>query len=390
MKIKTILPLILAAASSIVSVEIQADSWQEIGSYYQQELKSLKVVGGAAALVKKGSVVGSVYYGDADQDKGYKVDANTLFHWASITKTFTGIAIMQLRDRGKLKLSDSVMKYLPEIGAVHNEFGNTDKITIKQLLSHTSGFRAPSFPWKDKKWQPHEPTEFSQLVAMMPYSEIKFEPGSQFGYSNLGVNFLGEIVRRLTGDTIMMYVDKNIFKPLKMHNAYFDTTPYHLQKHRSNNYYFEQGELNTGNPEFDTGVTAANGGLNASVKDMTKYLAFLIGDDKQPIFDGILKRSSLLEMWQPLHNTKHKTNIDEQIAISFFERSHAGRTFVGHTGGQKNFSSAMFISPESKAGFVFVYNTGVWAKDDKDKFQDLTSPLFKQMQLKLFKLMAEQ
>lgn len=390
MKLKPFLPFILITLCTFTSVNTYADTFAKIANYYQQELKSLKVVGGAAAVVKSGAVTESVYYGKADQDKGYKVDENTLFHWASITKTFTGIAIMQLRDRGKLKLSDAVMKYLPEIGAVHNEFGNTDKITIKQLLTHTSGFRASSFPWKNKPWQPHEPTEFSQLVAMMPYSEIKFEPGSKFGYSNLGVNFLGEIVRRLTGDDIKIYIDKNIFKPLKMYNAYFDTTPYHLQKHRSNNYYYDQGELNTGKPDFDTGITAANGGLNASVKDMAKYLAFLIGDNKQPVFDGILKRSSLLQMWQPVHNTGREGREDEHIMTAFFQRALGSHTFTGHTGSQKNFSSSMFIDAKTKAGFVFVFNTGNWVKDENDKYKNLTTPLFKQMNQKLFKLISGQ
>lgn len=388
MKLKKFLPFALAAAISSTTVQVQAESWQEISEYYQQELKSLKVVGAAAALVKNGQVSGSVYYGDADRDKGYKVDENTLFHWASITKTFTAISIMQLRDRGKLKLSDPVMKYIPEIHSVHNTFGHTDKITIKQLLSHTSGFRAPSFPFKKHKWQPHEPTEFSQLMAMMPYSEIKFEPGSKFGYSNLGVNFLGEIVRRLTGDEIEVYVDKNIFKPLKMYDAYFDVTPYHLQKHRSSNYYYENDTLHTGEPEFNTGVTTANGGLNASVKDMAKYVAFLIGDEKTPIFNQILKRSSLVEMWQPVHSTKRSADDDEHIAIGFFLRNHVGHTFSGHTGGQKNFTSSMFVDPKSKTGSVFVFNTGVWTKDENDKYESLTGPLFNQMQLKLFSLMA--
>ena len=106
---------------------------------------------------------------------------------------------MQLRDRGLLTLDDKVTSYIPELRQVHNRFGSMDAITIRMLLSHTAGFQDPTWPYKaGKSWEPFEPTRWEQLVSMMPYQEIDFRPGSQFGYSNPAFIYLARIIERLT------------------------------------------------------------------------------------------------------------------------------------------------------------------------------------------------
>src|SRR5690606_14417797 len=106
------------------------------------------------------------------------------------------------------------------------------------LLSHSSGLRAPTFPWRgDNDWAPHEPAEWSQVAAMMPYTQVEFEPGSKASYSNLATSMMGRVIEVVTGDTIEVYMTKNIFMPLGMTRSYFDITPYYLIGARSNNYY---------------------------------------------------------------------------------------------------------------------------------------------------------
>jgi CubicO group peptidase (beta-lactamase class C family) len=208
---------------------------------------------------------------------------------------------MQLRDRGLLKLDDPVTKYLPELREVHNAYGSMDDITIRHLMTHSAGFRNPTWPWdRGQDWEPFEPTEYSQLVAMFPFTEILFKPGSKFSYSNPGIVFLGRIIEKLTGDDYEVYVDKNILKPLEMYSSYFDATPYHLLKYRSHSYYMRDGKRTEGRFDANTGITVSNSGLNSPIADMVKYLSFLIGDKtKQDVYDGVLKRSSLEEMWKP-------------------------------------------------------------------------------------------
>ena len=134
-------------------------------------------------MSQNGEILGQSFYGMADIDQLRSVNKKTIYHWASITKTFTAIAIMQLRDRGLLKLEDPIVNYIPELREVYNPYGNIDQITLRHLITHSSGFRNSTWPWGgDKEWHPHEPKNWSQVVAMFPYTEILFEPGSQHSY----------------------------------------------------------------------------------------------------------------------------------------------------------------------------------------------------------------
>ena len=171
--------------------------------------------------------------GMADLERHRAVDENTIYHWASITKTFTAIAIMQLRDDGLISLDDPIVDYVPELREVHNEYGSMEEITIRHLMSHSAGFRGGTWPYAGgEPWHPHEPTEWSQLVSMIPYTEIHFEPGSRYSYSNPGIIFLGLVIEKVSGDVFEAYIDKNIFRPLGMSWSYFDVTPRPLRAHR--------------------------------------------------------------------------------------------------------------------------------------------------------------
>src|SRR6476659_9913712 len=140
------------------------------------------IVGAAYVLVKDGQVAEWHSVGMADREGNQPVDQNSIFHWGSITKTLTAVAVMQLRDRHKISLDDSITKYVPELNRIHSDYGPVSQVTLKQLLSHSAGFQGPTWPYRedDKPWQPFEPTEWAQLVAMMPYQELAFKPGSKF------------------------------------------------------------------------------------------------------------------------------------------------------------------------------------------------------------------
>lgn len=354
----------------------------EFSDLYKRSLEENGVVGSSIMLIHDNEVLFKAFYGLANKEKNQKVDSNTIYHWASITKTFTGIAVLQLRDRGLLKLEDPVVNYIPELRMVHNPYGDMNKITIRHLLSHTSGFRGATWPWKDKEWHPHEPLHWEQLVAMFPYTEITFEPGSKFSYSNLGIIFLARIIELLTTDDYEVYVDKNIFKPLKMYNSYFDSTPYHLLKYRSHSYYQEEEkEGETLKPaifDVNTGITVSNGGLNAPFTDFAKYIDFLMGDPaKQEEYDLVLKRSSLEEMFQsqislgePVKDKEGNT-ISYSRGLAFSLIDYNGRRFIGHTGGQNAFSTFFFVNLSSRTACVGGYNTsGKKVRIAKGKIQD--------------------
>lgn len=350
-------------------------AWSSLVEDHSRLLEDGGVVGATLAFVADGRIVAIEYHGMEDIASGRPVDAHTIYHWASITKTLTGVAVMQIRDRGLLGLDDPIVRYVPELRGVRNPFGSMDDVTLAHLLSHSSGFRSPTWPWAgDLPWHPHEPTEWSQLVAMMPYTEILFEPGSRFQYSNPGIIFLGRTIEALTGDVYEAYVDKNVFDVLGMDSSYFDTTPWHLLEDRSNNYVVVDGRPEPQGLDFNTGITVSNGGLNATVGDMARWVAFLTGApaSRRELHDKVLPRASIEEMWRPTVQVERSSFLGPvAMGLTFFLYEHDGHRVVGHTGSQQAFRTFIFFEPGTGAALIGAYNTATDAGSPRSNPLDI-------------------
>jgi|HubBroStandDraft_1064217.scaffolds.fasta_scaffold25167_2 CubicO group peptidase (beta-lactamase class C family) len=331
------------------------------------------IVGGGFAFVHGPAPATQFFFGHARIQTGPATDAETAYNWASITKTFTAIAILQLRDRGLLSLDDPAVRYVPELRQVHDPFGPINAITVRQLLTHSAGFRNPTWPWDcddatNCDWQPFEPTHWTQVDAMLPYTHIAFAPGSRWSYSNLGYVFLGQIIERLTGDDFEVYIDKNILKPLEMHSSYFDRAPYFLESRVSASYLRAGTKLTEQPFNFDTGITTSNSGLKGPITDMVKYLRFLIGDAANPRYAMVLKRSSLEEMWtgvlpavEPGHvgtpYTSGPHGAQPKMGLGFFVVEVSGHRYIYHDGDQGGFSSELMIDPTGHSASILAVNT---------------------------------
>jgi CubicO group peptidase (beta-lactamase class C family) len=358
-------PFIILLAATFLQSTTFGDQWSRVETFYHQRVQQAGIVGSGLMFVKDGAVAAKAFQGYQDVATKRPVDEDTIFHWASITKTFTGVAIMQLRDRGLLSLDDPAIKYVPELREVHNPYGDMSQVTIRHLMTHSAGFRAPTWPWGgDQPWHPYEPTRWEQVVAMFPYTELMFKPGTKYSYSNPGVIFLGRIIQLFSGDDYEVYIVKNIFMPLGMTRSFFDRAPYHLLEHRSHSYERTDDGLKEQRFDFDTGITVSNGGLNAPLGDMAKWLSFLIGG---PHDMPILKRSSLDEMFTPQIRAKDGeggSGDDVQAGLSCFIERHHGAELVGHSGDQNGFISHLYLHRPSKSGYVVSFNTHAQSKTD--------------------------
>jgi len=355
----------------------QEQSFQAMfDSYVQKD----EIVGAAYVMVSENQVTEPHTLGMADLEARQPVNSNTIFHWASITKTLTAVAIMQLRDRGKLSLDDPIVKYVPELTRVHSDDNSIGRVTLRHLLSHTAGFQSPTWPYRDdtKPWQPFEPTEWAQLVAMMPYQELAFTPGTKFQYSNPGFIYLARVIEKLSGDPYQVYVQKNILTPLGMTRSYFNISPYHLAADRSNNYTLSAGsegrsKVVANGREFHTGITTPNGGLNAPLGDLARWVGFLSGSSPEASSDLILARKSLEEMWQPVTPvpSDFATAAPEFMGLSFFlypRGSGAGAvTLVGHTGHQAGFATFFVMNPRNGRAVIAAFNTS-HSEADRDAY----------------------
>ena len=202
---------------------------------------------------------------------------------------------------------------------------------------------------------------------MLPYTRLQFRPGTRFSYSNPGIVYLGQVIERLSGEDYEVYIDKNILKPLGMHDSYFDRTPPHLLPHRAHSYTIRDGKRVGAPFDVDTGVTVSNGGLNAPMPDMARYSAFLLGDPAQAgVHDLVLKRASLREMWTPQvaageDFTQGRMATTTKSGLSFFLDEGGGGdapfTFVGHNGDQNGFRAYLSLCPSKSAGSILAFNT---------------------------------
>jgi CubicO group peptidase (beta-lactamase class C family) len=347
--------------------------WSSFAKTFQAYVDSDRVVGASVALIKNGRVVNQLNTGFADRTANVRTDDQTIYHWGSITKALTAISIMQLRDRGKLSLDDKIVRWVPELHAVHDPYGMMDSITLRMLMSHTAGFQNPTWPYgSGKPWEPFEPTTWNQLVAMMPYQEIGFRPGTKYSYSNPGFIYLARVIEQITGDPWDAYVQKNIFAPLGLDRSYFRSTPYFLAEHRSHNYAIAKDssgreQMVDNGADFDPGITSPNGAWNAPLGDLVKYIAFLtnamLPGMSRERYDIVLKRSSLEEMWRPGKpmSQSYESAPNEWMGLSFFVLDRDGVRLLGHTGSQAGFRSFFYFNPANGSAIVAAFNTTNYA-----------------------------
>jgi CubicO group peptidase (beta-lactamase class C family) len=359
---------VLFLTPALAASQTAAD-WSSFTKAFQAYVDSDRVVGASVALIKNGQVVSRLNTGFADRAANVRTDDQTIYHWGSITKALTAISIMQLRDRGKLSLDDKIVRWVPELHAVHDPYGMMDSITLRMLMSHTAGFQNPTWPYGNgKPWEPFEPTTWNQLVAMMPYQELGFRPGTKYSYSNPGFIYLSRVIEQITGDPWDAYVQKNLFAPLGLDRSYFRSTPYFLAEHRSHNYYIRMDsagpqQLTDNGADFDPGITSPNGAWNAPLGDLVKYIAFLTNSllpgMTRERYDIVLKRSSLQEMWQPGKpmSQGYEAAPQEWMGLSFFVLDHNGARLLGHTGSQAGFRSFFYFNPANGAAIVAAFNT---------------------------------
>lgn len=134
-----------AAAHSIPAQ--QSSPWPTFAQQFRDYVTQDGIIGASALIMRNGQPTARVNLGLQNRATNTAVTDRTIYHWGSITKSLTAIAIMQLRDRGRLSLDDKVTRYLPELRKIHDPFGRIDSITIRMLMSHTAGFRNGTWPY---------------------------------------------------------------------------------------------------------------------------------------------------------------------------------------------------------------------------------------------------
>lgn len=310
-----------------------------------------------------GELVHTLSSGFTNVDKKLAITPQSLFRIASMSKSFTAMAILQLRDAGQLNLDDRADQYIPELKKSRLLTTDSPPITIRQLLTHAAGFPEDN-PWGDRQLDVTD-DEFAQFLQ----SPISFSnaPGLAYEYSNLGFALLGQIVKKVSGQPYQQYIDENILTPLGMTHTKWEYSEVPAAQ-LAHGYRWNDGKWQEV-PLLHDGVYGAMGGLITSLEDFSKYVA--LHQSAWPPRDGTddkpLKRSSLREMHHPWNfsgmNPQYTYASGRPCGIATayayglsWLRDCEGRVVVGHSGGLPGFGSNWRFMPEYGIGVIMFAN----------------------------------
>jgi CubicO group peptidase (beta-lactamase class C family) len=310
---------------------------EELDDLAEREQRDQRLPALTAAAVRDGEIVWERAIGAADVESGSAAQPDTQFRIASITKTFTAAAAMQLRERGRLGLDAPLDHYVE--GAAHSP-------TLRQLLSHTSGLQRETqdFPWVTKRFAPTE-----ELLETLGEAECVLPPGSRYHYSNLGFTLLGIAIERVTGRPYVEYVEEQLLRPLRLEHTSFEPLP-----DAATGYLVDagSGELWREQAFVRTGARLAGGGLWSTVGDLCRWAAFLADPDER-----VLARASVEEM-RTVHTLSDHVRWSEAYGLGLRLTRDRGRILVGHGGSLPGFIANVAFSPEDRIGAAALTNSG--------------------------------
>jgi CubicO group peptidase (beta-lactamase class C family) len=337
-------------------------AFPEVDKLFREFAAREHVPGASWGILIDGELAHSGTAGYRDISVRDPVDVNTVFRIASMTKSFTALSILKLRDEGKLSLDDAAERYVPELKQVVYPTADSPRITIRHLLSHAEGFPEDN-PWGDRHLADTDDQMSRMMRGGIPFSNA---PGVAYEYSNYGFAILGRIVARVSGKPYRDYVTVNILRPIGMMSTTFD--PSAVPRDRlAHGYRWEDNQWKE-EALLSDGAFGAMGGMLTSIPDLARYVAVLMsawpprdGEETAPV-----RRSSLREMQQVWRSAP--TVVVRDASRGGLQLNAGGYGFglrvsqncsfdyVAHGGGLPGFGSHMRWLPNYGVGIITLGN----------------------------------
>ncbi len=340
--------VLFISVNSIAQVE-------NVDSAIQQILKEEKVVGLSIAVVKNNKIIYTSSFGKSNLESGAPLNNNNIFRIASISKSFSATAIMQLIESGKLDLDEDVSN-LVGFPIRHPKYPETI-ITLRLLMSHMSSINDSEGyfsldninPAKNPNWQ-------------KCYND--YEPGKGYQYCNLNFNMIGTIIERTSGERFDQYIKHHILDPLGLYGGYcvdsldkskfaniYDYNADSAKFILSPNAYAPRSEeIIRYNMGYSTPIFSPTGGMKISATDLAKYMTMHMN---YGVYKNgrIITRKSAKQMQTPYSNVENYG-----FALESTNTMIDGVQLIGHTGSAYGLFSAMFFDPKKKFGIVVISN----------------------------------
>jgi serine-type D-Ala-D-Ala carboxypeptidase/endopeptidase len=354
--------LVLALAGPANAAPPDPQTLAEIDKIFADWGASAHAPGLVYGVVADGKLVHVKGVGVLDVTTNAPVGSDSLFRIASMSKAFTALAILKLRDEGKLSLDAPAETYVPEMKGWRYPTADSPKITVRNLLTHTAGFVEDN-PWGDRQ-QVLTEAEFTTILKKgVPFART---PGVAMEYSNFGYAVLGRIVTNVSRSRYQDYIRREIMVPLGMRSTTYDV--FASPKARRAIGYRWQDEKWLREPDMRDGAFGAMGGVETSAEDYAKWVAFLLSawparDDPDR---GPVRRSTVREIVTgsnfvatPMRNPAVGAGCRQAITYAMgwnaAEDCDLGRT-VSHGGGYPGYGSFVLLLPDKGIG-VFAFSS---------------------------------
>ena len=365
----------LAAQPAPQGVTLDAAAKADVDRIFSDWALSAHAPGMAYGIVANGRLIHVGDYGVQEMEAKRAVGPDSLFRIASMSKAFTALAILKLRDDGKLRLDEPAQTYVPELRGWKRPTADSRQITVRDLLNHLAGFVEDN-PWGDRQ-QVLTEAEFTALLrAGVPFSHA---PGTGMEYSNLGYALLGRIIGNVSSMPYQRYIDRTIFTPLGMTSTTFDI--FASPRERRAIGYAWRDKAWMREPDMRDGAFGAMGGVETSASDYAKWVAFLLS--AWPARDGpdtgAVRRATVREivagsnfpsgvMRNPdIGGTPCRQAVTYGMGWRVVEDCDLGRV-VTHTGGYPGYGSVVMLLPEKNIG-IFAFSSRTYGAPSVPTFR---------------------
>jgi CubicO group peptidase (beta-lactamase class C family) len=312
-----------------------------------------RLPGISVAIVHDQDLVWSGAKGMADLEDGRPAASNTLYSICSISKLFTSVAVMQLRDQGKLRLADRVSDHLSFFD-LKQKYEDSTPITVEGILTHSGGLpREADFPyWSGPEFE--FPSK-AEVIEHLSEQETLYSSQTRYQYSNLGLSLAGYIVEEASGQPYGVYIRENILDPLGMNDTYPEMPSQHIGGQLATGYgnLTRNGDRNPAR-FFEAEGIAPAAGFASTVDDLAKFAQwqFRLRGDREEVLHGY----TLAEMQRVHFATPGSTTMR---GLGFSLSSREGETFIGHGGSCPGFRSQFSMQNEDKIAVVVMVNATV-------------------------------
>ncbi|HZB47099.1 MAG TPA: serine hydrolase domain-containing protein [Pyrinomonadaceae bacterium] len=340
-----------------------AAAFPEIERLFDAWVERRRMPGAVMGVVIDGELAWVKGAGVRETEGRAPVTADTVFRIASMTKSFTALAILKLRDEGKLSLDDPASRHVPALAGLEYPTKDSPAITVRHLLTHSEGFPEDN-PWGDRQLAQRDATMGAWMRQGIPFSNA---PGVAFEYSNYGFAILGQIVARASGKPYEVYVRDEILRPLGMNASYFEASEV-PREHVALGYRREGDQLKP-EPLLAHGSFGPMGGLWTSARDLGRYVAFLMSafPPRDEAERGPVRRASAREMQQAARAEgalAYRAAVDAPLQLSVNSYGYGLGVsqncrfgyVVGHSGGLPGYGSLMSWLPEHGVGLIAMGN----------------------------------